>query len=52
MIAKLVNFSILVGTLVYFLRSPFNEYLSNRKTQIRSDLVKASRHEDLRARRS
>lgn len=42
MVAKLFNFAILAGTLVYFLRSPFNQYLSDRKTQIRSDLVKAS----------
>jgi F-type H+-transporting ATPase subunit b len=42
MAAKLFNFAILAGTLVYFLRSPFNQYLSDRKAQIRSDLVKAS----------
>jgi F-type H+-transporting ATPase subunit b len=42
MIAKLLNFVILAGTLVYFLKSPFNQYLTNRKTQIRSDLVRAS----------
>ncbi len=42
MIAKLLNFAILAGTLVYFLKSPFNQYLTNRKTQIRSDLVRAA----------
>lgn len=42
LIAKLINFGILAGTLVYFLKSPFNQYLSNRKTQIRSDLVRAA----------
>jgi F-type H+-transporting ATPase subunit b len=41
MFAKLFNFAILAGTLVYFLRSPFNQYLSDRKTQIRGDLLKA-----------
>jgi F0F1-type ATP synthase membrane subunit b/b' len=40
-IARLVNFLILAGTLVYFLRSPAATYLRNRKEQIRSDLVKA-----------
>ncbi|MDO8835419.1 MAG: hypothetical protein Q7V01_07465 [Vicinamibacterales bacterium] len=42
MIAKLMNFGILAGTLVYFLKSPFNQYLTNRKTQIQSDLVRAA----------
>jgi F-type H+-transporting ATPase subunit b len=41
-IARLVNFSILVGTLVYFLRSPFARYLRDRGAQIRSDLLKAT----------
>jgi F-type H+-transporting ATPase subunit b len=40
--AKLLNFAILVATLVYFLRSPFNNYLAGRKTTIRSNLVKAA----------
>ena len=40
-IARLFNFGLLAGTLVYFLRSPIATYLVNRKTQIRSDLVKA-----------
>jgi F-type H+-transporting ATPase subunit b len=42
MIARLFNFSVLAGTLVYFLRSPFATYLRDRGTQIRGDLVKAA----------
>lgn len=42
MAAKLFNFAVLAGTLVYFLRSPIATYLGDRGTQIRSDLVKAS----------
>ena len=34
-IARLVNFLILVGTLVYLLRSPIAGYLNDRGTQIR-----------------
>ena len=41
-VARVVNFSILVGTLVYLLRSPFATYLNDRSTQIRSDLVNAA----------
>jgi F-type H+-transporting ATPase subunit b len=41
-LAKLFNFALLAGTLVYFLRSPLATYLSDRGTQIRSDLVKAA----------
>jgi F-type H+-transporting ATPase subunit b len=40
-IARLVNFGLLAGALVYFLRSPAATYLRGRKEQIRSDLVKA-----------
>ncbi len=40
-LARLFNFALLVGTLVYFLRSPLANYLKNRKAQIRADLVKA-----------
>jgi F-type H+-transporting ATPase subunit b len=46
MIARLFNFAILAGTLVYFLKSPIARYLGDRGTQIRSDLVKAA---DMRA---
>jgi F-type H+-transporting ATPase subunit b len=42
MIARLVNFAILAGTLVYFLKSPIAKHLVDRGAQIRSDLVKAS----------
>jgi F-type H+-transporting ATPase subunit b len=41
-IARLVNFAILIGTLVYLLRSPLATYLNDRGTQIRSDLVNAA----------
>jgi F-type H+-transporting ATPase subunit b len=41
-IAKLFNFALLAGTLVYFLRSPLATYLSDRGKQIRGDLVKAA----------
>jgi F-type H+-transporting ATPase subunit b len=41
-IARLFNFAVLAGTLVYFLRSPLAKYLGDRGTQIRSDLVKAA----------
>jgi F-type H+-transporting ATPase subunit b len=41
-VARVVNFAILVGALVYLLRSPLAGYLSNRGTQIRSDLVNAA----------
>jgi F0F1-type ATP synthase membrane subunit b/b' len=46
MAARLFNFALLAGTLVYFLRSPLATYLRDRGTQIRSDLVKAA---DMRA---
>jgi F-type H+-transporting ATPase subunit b len=41
-IARLVNFGILVGALVYLLRSPIAAYLASRSTQIRQELVSAS----------
>jgi F-type H+-transporting ATPase subunit b len=40
--AKVVNFAILAGALVYFLRSPIAAYLASRETQIRHDLVTAA----------
>ena len=40
--ARLLNFALLVGALVYFLRTPIANYLSSRSTQIRQDLVTAS----------
>lgn len=41
-IAKLANFAILAGVLVYFLKSPIAAYLASRSTQIRQDLVTAA----------
>ncbi len=41
-IARLVNFALLAGTLWYLLRSPFGRYLSDRGTAIRRDLVEAA----------
>lgn len=42
MAAKLLNFGILIGVLVYFLKSPLAAYLSGRSAQIRQDLVTAA----------
>lgn len=42
MLARLVNFAILAGTLGYLLRSPIATYLSERDGQIRADLVQAA----------
>ena len=41
-IAKVVNFAILGGVLVYFLKAPIGTYLATRSTQIRQDLVTAA----------
>jgi len=41
-IARLVNFGVLAGALVYFLRAPMATYLSDRGSQIRADLVNAN----------
>ncbi|MBA3296360.1 MAG: ATP synthase F0 subunit B [Acidobacteria bacterium] len=41
-IARLFNFAVLVGVLVYFLKSPLVGYLVSRSAQIRQDLVTAS----------
>ena len=40
-VAKTVNFSILVGVLVYFLRAPLMGYLNGRIGKVREDLVTA-----------
>src|SRR4051812_9207499 len=37
-VARAVNFAILLGTLIYLLRSPLMTYLADRSTQIRGDL--------------
>jgi F-type H+-transporting ATPase subunit b len=42
MIAKLFNFALLAGTLVYFLKTPIASYLAGRGAAIRGDLVKAA----------
>jgi F-type H+-transporting ATPase subunit b len=42
MIARVVNFAILAGTLGYLLRSPLATYLRDRDAQIRTDLVQAA----------
>lgn len=42
MIAKLLNFALLAGVLVYFLKSPLMAYLASRSTRIRQDLVTAA----------
>ena len=41
-VARLLNFAILAGTLVWFLRSPLATYLVDRGAQIRRDLRKAT----------
>ena len=41
-IAKVVNFAILGGVLVYFLKTPISAYLVSRATTIRQDLVTAA----------
>jgi F-type H+-transporting ATPase subunit b len=41
-IAKMVNFAILAGVLVYFLRAPLTAYLDGRIGKVREDLVTAA----------
>ncbi len=41
-IARLVNFAILAGVLVYYLRAPIARYVAQRSTEIRANLVKAA----------
>lgn len=41
-VGKIVNFVLLVGTLVYFLRAPLANYLASRHTQVRADLEAAA----------
>jgi F-type H+-transporting ATPase subunit b len=41
-LARIVNFAILAGTLIYVLRSPLLNYLRDRSSQIRHDLVTAA----------
>jgi F-type H+-transporting ATPase subunit b len=42
LVAKLLNFGLLVGILVYFLKTPIAGYLSGRSAQIRQDLITAA----------
>jgi len=42
LIARIVNFAVLVGVLVYLLKSPMAAYLKRRSAQIRTELVKAA----------
>lgn len=42
MAAKLLNFALLVGALVYFLKSPIAAHMASRIAQIRQDLVAAA----------
>lgn len=41
-VARIANFAILVGMLVYFLRTPLAGYLQSRSEHIRSELVQAA----------
>jgi F-type H+-transporting ATPase subunit b len=41
-VAKTVNFALLAGVLVYFLKTPLTEYLSSRIVKVREDLVAAA----------
>jgi F-type H+-transporting ATPase subunit b len=45
-IAKAFNFALLVGVLVYFLRTPLSGYLAGRITKVREDLVTAAEMRD------
>lgn len=40
-VGKLVNFAILIGTVIYFGRGPIAAYLRGRREQVRADLVAA-----------
>lgn len=48
-IARLFNFALFAGTLVYLLKSPIRKYLSDRGAAIRSDLVNAAAMRDAAA---
>lgn len=41
-VARLFNFALLAGALVYFLKTPVATYLASRSSQIRQDLVTAA----------
>lgn len=40
-VGKVVNFVLLIGTVIYFGRKPLADYLVSRRAQVRSDLVAA-----------
>jgi len=40
--AKAFNFAVLVGVLVYFLKTPITDYVNGRVTRVREDLVTAA----------
>ena len=42
LVARLFNFAVLAGVLVYFARTPLASYLASRHTEIREELVKAA----------
>jgi F-type H+-transporting ATPase subunit b len=46
LVGKIVNFAVLVGTVAYFARRPFAQYLADRGAQIRTDLVRARETRD------
>jgi F-type H+-transporting ATPase subunit b len=50
-VAKTVNFAILAGVLVYFLKTPLTEYLSSRIVKVRQDLVTAAETRETATRR-
>ena len=50
-IAKAFNFAILVGILVYFLKTPLLDYLNGRIVKVREDLVTAAETRELATRR-
>ncbi len=41
-VARLLNFAVLVGVLVYFLRAPIARYLARRSSEIRGELAEAA----------
>lgn len=42
-VGKIVNFLVLLGTIVYFGRKPIADYLASRGAQVRSELVEAEK---------
>jgi F-type H+-transporting ATPase subunit b len=50
LIGKIVNFAILAGAVFYLARKPFSQYLADRGTQVRDDLVRATEMKEEAAR--